>query len=118
MAQRRDPDGDFDRAFSAWARRPLEVPPEEGARRVQAAIERSRRPTPARVVLMLAAAVVLALAAWLAVRSALTPAPQQQQAQLEPPIVLEEDVVVWWLDPETPVYFSLPQARGDEGGVS
>jgi hypothetical protein len=115
MAQRRDGDGDFDRAFTAWARRPVPTPPEEGARLVRSAIERSRRPSPVRTWLALAAAVVLALAAWLAVRP--TP-PTQQQAQLEPPIVLEEDVVVWWLDPETPVYFSLPQARGDEGGVS
>ena len=117
MAQRVDPNGDFDRAFSAWARRPLPTSPEQGAQAVRAAIERTRRPAPARLVLALAAAVVLALAAWLAVRPALTPAPQQQ-AQLEPAIVLEEDVVVWWLDPETPVYFSLPQARGDDGGVS
>ncbi len=117
MAQRRDPNGDFDRAFAAWARRPLGVPPEEGARRVLAAITQARRPVPIRPLLALAAAVVLALAAWLALRPALPP-PVQQQARLEPPIVLEEDVVVWWLDPETPVYFSLPQARGDEGGVS
>jgi hypothetical protein len=118
MAQRRDPNGDFDRAFSTWARRPVPTPPEEAAGRVRAAIEPARRPSQVRAVLALAASVVLALAAWLAVRSALTPAPQQQQAQLEPPIVLEDDVVVWWLDPETPVYFSLPQARGDEGGRS
>jgi len=118
MAQRRDPNGDFDRAFSAWARRPVAMPPEEAAGRVRGAIEPTRRPSQLRTWLALAAAVVLALAGWLAVRPALTPTPQQQRAQLEPPIVLEEDVVVWWLDPETPVYFSLPQARGDEGGVS
>jgi len=116
MARRSDPNGDFDRAFSEWARRPVPTPPEEGVRVVRSAIERSRRPSPVRTWLALAAAAALALAAWLAVRPAAPPT--QQQAQLEPPIVLEEDVVVWWLDAETPVYFSLPQARGDEGGVS
>jgi hypothetical protein len=83
---------------------------------VRAAIEPARRPRRPHL-LALAAAVVLALAAWLAIRPASPPAPQHQ-AQVEPPIVLEEDVVVWWLDPETPVYFSLPQARGDGGGIS
>jgi hypothetical protein len=117
MARRNDGNGDFDRAFTTWARRPLGVPPEEGARRVQAAITQAPRPAPVRAVLALAASVVLALAAWLALRPAVRP-PMEQQAQLEPAIVLEEDVVVWWLDPETPVYFSLPQARRDEGGVS
>jgi broad specificity phosphatase PhoE len=116
MARQSDPNGEFDRAFSAWAQRPPGVPPEEGARRVREAIAQARRPAPIRAVLAVAAAAVLALAAWLALRPA--PPRVQQQAQLDPPIVLEEDVVVWWLDPETPVYFSLPQARWDEGGVS
>jgi hypothetical protein len=117
MARLRDPNGDFDRAFSAWARRPMPTPPEEAAGRVRAAIEPPHRSSQVRALLALAASIVLALAAWLALRPA-APPPVEQQAQLEPPIVLEEDVVVWWLDPETPVYFSLPQARGDEGGVS
>jgi hypothetical protein len=117
MANRRDPNGDFDRAFAAWAGRPASLTPEEAARRVQATIEAGRQPLRARALLALAAVVVLALAAWLALRPA-APSPALLQAQLEAPIALEEDVVVWWLDPDTPVYFSLPQARGDEGGVS
>jgi peptidoglycan/LPS O-acetylase OafA/YrhL len=117
MASRRDPNGDFDRAFAAWARRPVTVTPEEAAGRVQAAIVEPRRRARLQPLLALAATVVLALAAWLALRPA-APPPAQQQAQLDSAIALEDDVVVWWLDPETPVYFSLPKARGDEGGVS
>jgi len=117
MANRRDPNGDFDRAFAVWARQPVTVTPEEAAGRVQAAIVEPRRRVRLQPLLALAATVVLALAAWLALRPA-APSPALLQAQLEAPIALEEDVVVWWLDPDTPVYFSLPQARGDDGGIS
>jgi len=93
------------------------VTPEEAAGRVQRLSSSRAGVRDCNPCSALAATVVLALAAWLALRPA-APPPALLQAQLEAPIALEEDVVVWWLDPDTPVYFSLPQARGDEGGVS
>ncbi len=89
-------------AWRRWAGRPPRLSPEDAARRVQSRIAVAERPARFRLALAGACAVlVLAAGAWLATRPR---SPQTRSASaMTPP--LPENVVVWWLDPETPVYF-------------
>lgn len=106
---------DFESRFRDWARRAPRKDAKTAARIVHAGLD-SRLPwLTSRLGLVAAgAAVALFVASWLFVRSRPQP--------VAPPIVeattLDEDIVLWWLDEETPVYFVLP-ADGDKqkGGM-
>ncbi len=105
---------DFDAALRRWGGRPPATPPATAADAVAARLETSRRAAPVRRWLAAAAlaAVLGALAVlwWAHGRSR---AADGIVAQLPP---LEENVMVFYLDPDTPVYFVLPPAD-PQGGV-
>ncbi len=115
------PDGDRDwRRFEAglreWAAREPRTPPEQAARRVLERLD-ARRPTAGRW--WLAAAAVLAVVAllgfWWAARRG-SPAPTAVGTVYRSPLA-PEGVVLWWIDPDTPVYFVLGPERPLRGGV-
>lgn len=110
------PEGLEDALRRRAARSPA-ISPQEASRRVRARIgPRPRR----RRLLMLAAAgtaVVLALAGALGRRGGvvLWPPTVERTVTMEP---LPDNIVLWWLDPETPVYFVVGPPTTHGGGPS
>jgi hypothetical protein len=105
----------FDEALCAWANRPSASDAMRAARRILAAL-----PEPTELFLWrrLAAAaaliVLVFLGAWFGARSH-TPAPAVL-AMATPP--LPENVMVFWIDSETPVYFVLSPPGSPKGNPS
>jgi len=108
-----------------WGRRPPRTSPADAARRILTALEPRRRfHFPLRLAFASVAGTVLAVGLWLAMRNGengagrveapSAPAAPAAGAAAAP---LEENVVLWWLDPDTPVYFVLgpPEAQPGEG---
>ena len=110
---------DFERDFRRSASAPPTMSPHEAARRVR---ERISKASPRRAWLLLPAAAMAAVLGLLAARAlhvnVPTPPPR---ASVEPgtPAVepLPDNVVLWWIDPETPVYFVVAPPT-HEGGPS
>ncbi len=105
---------EFDAALRRWSSRPPTTPATAAAAAVVARLE-DRRAAPAwrRVAAAAALIAVVGLLAalwWARVRPR---AVDGVVAELPP---LEENVMVFYLDPDTPVYFVLPRT-GPEGGV-
>lgn len=105
----------FDAALRTWAARPPARDAGRAARSVVAALPESNEPIPWRRLAAAAAAVVVVfLGAWFASRDhAPTPA---ALAMATPP--LPENVMVFWLDRDTPVYFVLSPLGSQKGDVS
>jgi hypothetical protein len=104
----------FERDFRAWAAREPLTEPRKAARLVIEKLPERRRPIP---LWRLAAAAVmlvgLGTTLWLA-RDGRPVA--SSVGTVVPSPALPEDVVVWWIEPDTPVYFVLGQGGHGMGG--
>ena len=116
MSKKRDGDASgFDEALRQWGRRPPRTAPEVAAARVVARLGR-RTGRVFRWRLAMAGAMLLGipLVLWLAPRNGeqlpvtIPALPPAATAMASPP--LDDNVVLTWLDPETPVYFVLSPA--------
>lgn len=115
----RDPDR-FDDALREWARRPPRATAPVAARRVTARLGPSDRSAGRAAVWVprLAAACGLALvvaSGALLWRNA--PPPPAPSPAADAPPVLPENVVVFWLDPDTPVYFVVRPLEDAQGAT-
>lgn len=109
----------FDAEFREWAREPPRTPAQAAARRVTARLGEARPhgPTMGRWAPRVAVACGLALIAASGVLLWRPPAPAPPaSATADAPPVLPDNVVVFWLDPETPVYFVVAPIE-DIGGT-
>jgi hypothetical protein len=113
-------DDDFDRELRQWASRPARLTPREAARQVEARINGARR-RPAFDFDFGYAAAILAVLALLAFRLNVDRAPDAPALASSPTTVfapLPENMVLWWIDPDTPVYFAVAPPEGEQGGGS
>jgi ferric-dicitrate binding protein FerR (iron transport regulator) len=101
----------IDAAWRSFANRPARLSPSEAARRVVDRLPAEPMRVSLRVWALAAAAVLICVSAWVALRP--QPAPLREALSVPPP--LPENVVQWWLDDETPVYFVL-SPRDSKGG--
>jgi len=108
----------LEQAFREWGRRPPRVPARQAARQV---VERLRPRRGAVATFRWALATAVATLTVLAVlvgphapEHAPSPRPPTRQA----PMPLPENVVQWWLDADTPVYFILRPQGEPIGGAS
>lgn len=109
----------FDDAFKRWARRPPRTSPEVAAARLRERLPpRQARPLFAGGALRLAAAaaglVLLLGVAWLVSRPGPVAPPAEELAV--PP--LDENVVLLWLDRQTPLYLTVAPPAAPKGGSS
>jgi len=102
----------FDEAFRRWEGRPGQTSPEEAGRLISARVgprHQSRRPG-WPLVLVAAVTGMVALGLWLIPENGGLPpaavAPDNRTTVFHQP-PLDENTVLWWLDPHTPVYFVL-----------
>jgi hypothetical protein len=113
--KRREQDA-FDEALRAWAARPVRTPAERAARQIVARLPESRAVRWGFVPSWRLATAGLGLALLLAVGWATLPGFPEPKAPLHdlslPPV--PEDVVVLWLDEETPLYLTVaaPATKG------
>lgn len=120
MSSRRDRGMErFEQELRRWGSRPPLTPPEEAGRRIAARLKPYRSGLPVWQMAAAAAAVVLLVCgSWVGLHFTGGTAPHPlepgaaRSAEFVPP-PLEENVVLWWLDDETPVYFVL--GTGDAG---
>ena len=109
--------GTFDEDLRTWASRPLPTDPARAARKVLAAIPAGKAPRPLlQLVAVATVLVAIILGALLG-----TPGRQTQPtrtAQADAPARLDERVVQFWIDPQTPVYFVLRPLGSAQGGNS
>jgi hypothetical protein len=113
------PDDELDARLRDWGRRPPPTPGGVVARRVVAratsGTPRRSRVAARRLATLSGALAALLLAAWWG----LGPRPDTPGSHAVPgdlPPVLPENVVQFWLDPETPVYFVTgPAGPGERG---
>jgi hypothetical protein len=118
--------GRFDEEFRNWNERPPATPAARAADEIVARLPDQRSSWMTSAAFTAAAAIVVllvGLAAWFAVRdhgpgvtdrmvventpSAPTPLSARR------PVPLDPNVVLWWIDPDTPVYFVLQPQGGD-----
>lgn len=106
----------FDAALREWGERPPRTPAGIAARRAVAALPEPRAAMAWLRPALVAATLLLAVAAGWLISGGAHPA-RPTVAELTPP-PLDDDVVLWWIDPETPVYFVLPRTNSEKGDVS
>lgn len=111
--RRQDP---FDEAFRSWAERPSPTPADEAARRVRARLPerpQGRWLSGSRLRLATAAAglALLLIVGWFTMPRFEAPSTLRQELSLPP---LSDDVVLLWLDDETPLYLTVapPATKG------
>ena len=108
---------DFEAALREWSDRPTV---RSAASAVQTALGEPARRTgaPAWWFPAAAAAAVLVVITgiWFISGRAPAPAPARLAAVASAP--LDDDVVLWWIDPDTPVYFVLDTGDAGRGGQS
>jgi ferric-dicitrate binding protein FerR (iron transport regulator) len=105
----------FEERLRERAGRPPSTPPEVAARRVLAALPGARRSFISwRVAAAAAAVLLVCAAAWVVSRSRGSTAARVAQVA---PATLPDNVVQWWLDDGTPVYFVLGGSSSQRGGV-
>ncbi len=116
----KDYDGEleaFDAALREWAVRPAGRSAEAALRAATAAPAKrtvgARWWLPAAVV---ATVLVAAAGVWLTSGRAPDAFPPRLAAAAARP--LDDNVVLWWIDPDTPVYFVLDAGKPGKGGVS
>ena len=101
----------FDRALREWGGRQPRTSPGTAATRVRGNLSSRPPRLVQRPVFGLAAAVlVLLIGAWWLFPGngqVLRTAPTSSQVATIQTLALDDNVVLWWLDPETPVYFVL-----------
>jgi hypothetical protein len=108
-------DQELDARLRAWGRRPARTPAASAAGTIVArATTETRRGT--LPVFRFAAGVAALAAVLVASWWGIGPRPERAPAADLPP-VLPENVVQFWLDPETPVYFVTGPARPGEGDL-
>ena len=112
-------DQQFDGAFREWAQQDPRTPAAVARQRVAARITAAGRPSPAaawprRLALAFALALVATSGAFLWRATTPTPAPAPAAEALP---VLPDNVVQFWLDSETPVYFIVGPAGDAPGGT-
>ena len=116
-----DRDADrFEPAFREWARRSPRTPAAAAARRVVARVGATGRGASrtGRWVPRLAAACALAVVVGSGVALwRIGSVPTAPSPAADAPPVLPENVVVFWLDPETPVYFVVAPLGDATGGT-
>jgi len=112
------PDNDrdrFDAAFRTWSDQPPARDAGRAARRVLAALPQQSEPFPWRRLAAAAAVLVLVfLGSWYGARERV--AGPGATAVATP--ALPENVMVFWIDAETPVYFVLSQLGSQKGEPS
>lgn len=110
----------FDAGFREWAREVPRTPAPVAARRVAARLEEPGRRAPRfgtwalRLAAACGLAVVVASGALMRRPGAPTSPPSPA---VDAPPVLPENVIVFWLDPETPVYFVVGPLADTTGGT-
>lgn len=110
----------FETALREWARRETRTPPRVAAQRVASSIAATNRraswATAWAPRLAAACGLVLAVGSGVLLWRNATPPPTPSPAVDAPP-VLPENVVVFWLDAETPVYFVVSPLGDTAGGT-
>jgi hypothetical protein len=108
----------FDRALREWGRRPPRIPAGTAATRLEARLGR-RESRFRRWRLAATAATVLGILGgmWLiSLDGSRAPEPVDAPAAPSPSVPpLGDNVVLWWLDAETPVYFVIEAPDSGEG---
>lgn len=106
----------FEEEYRRWGRRPASIPAGAAATRTRARI--AARQGVRRTVTGLAwvAAVVVAVAGSWLIDARRGAAPTPSPRVVHEAVALPDNVVLWWLDPETPVYFVIRPAEPGEGG--
>ncbi len=100
-----------ERALREWGQRPPVTSSAAAAGLVVARLARRRVPRLRRPLLLAAAATAIVLVAgWFGLKPTWTPAGNPTIAAAPAP--LPDNVVVWWLDSETPVYFVMRPGEG------
>jgi hypothetical protein len=120
MTDERGVAGPLEKALREWAKASPRTPAADAARRVRERI-RAGGPRPSRTrvgwqVVAIASALVVAVAAATMLWRGPGSPPGASRASGAPP-VLPENVVVFWLDAETPVYFVVGPAGDAPGGT-
>ena len=107
----------FDEALREWSGRPTV---RSAASAIQRAVAEPAKRTagpawwfPAAVA---AAVLVVIVGIWFTSGRILAPAPARVATVTHAP--LDDDVVLWWIDPDTPVYFVLDTGNAGKGGGS
>jgi hypothetical protein len=119
MDRKKDP-SDFERAFREWGGREPRTPASVARTRLGARLEqRPRNLGLWRLAVASVGTVVVAFAAWLGAQDVGIapmdiPVPAPAAGDAAPP--LGDDVVLWWLDKDTPVYFVLSPPDSGRGG--
>ena len=106
----------FDEEYRRWGRRPATIPAGAAATRLRARLAARQRTRRSATGLAWAAAVAIVLVgSWLIdTRGGRAPSPSPSAAHEA--VALPDNVVLWWLDPETPVYFVIRPAEPGQGG--
>ena len=106
----------FDKAFKSWAGQPPVTPPDRAARQVLAGIAERRQQSwlPGHWLPAASAAAALMLVlviGWVTLPNATAPRVDARPVHLPP---LEENVVLLWLDDQTPLYLTVapPATKG------
>lgn len=109
----------FESAFRKWASRAPSTSSSDGARHVVARVGSTGRLTLAGVWaqrLAVACGLVLVAASGVLIWRSQTP-PAAPTATAEATPMLPDNVVIFWLDAETPVYFVVGPMSDDAGGT-
>lgn len=106
----------FDAAFRSWGERSPRTPPDEAARRVVAKLSERRvygwsSSIPLRLATVTAGLALLLVVSWATLPEPPGAPPSQPDISLPP---LSDDVVLLWLDDETPLYLTVapPATKG------
>lgn len=109
----------FERALEEWGGRPPRTPAGTAATRLEARLgPRASRTRPWRLVAAAATVLVIVGGMWLvSLDGSRTPVPLDPAAPAPPPMnaPLGDNVVLWWLDADTPVYFVIEPPRSGGG---
>jgi hypothetical protein len=109
----------FEARFRQWANRAPGTLPTDAARRVTARIAAHGRPNRVSVWaqrLAVACGIVLVTASGVLLWKSQAPPPMPASSAEAPP-VLPDNVVIFWLDAETPVYFVVRPLEDASGGT-
>jgi hypothetical protein len=106
----------FEERYKSWGRRPSTIPPGAAAARILARIRPGRPGSRRAWRLAWAAAVVTAVVGSWIVGGRTGHAPPPSPLAVDEAVALPDNVMLWWLDSETPVYFVIRPAEPGEGG--